>query len=63
MASSVPMAAMVGADKFAEIYDDPFFSTFADSGNQRGLYPLTPRECLKSTVLWELKRHILEALG
>jgi len=33
--ASMPMGMMVGGDKFAEIYDDPFFSTFTDSdGNE-----------------------------
>ena len=33
--SSLPMGMLVGGDKFAEVYDDPFFSTFTDSeGNE-----------------------------
>jgi len=32
--SGVTMGSLVGGDKFAEIYDDPYFSTFTDSSGK-----------------------------
>ena len=62
LGASVPMATMVGADKFAEIYDDPFFSTFTDSeGNE--VSPIDAQRMLEEAQFFGNSNATFESLG
>jgi len=60
--ASVPMAVMVGADKFAEVYDDPFFSTFTDAeGNE--VSPIEAQRMLEEAQFFGNANATFESIG